>query len=127
MRCAAIRDARPSGILPPTKMKTGKETVKFWVLYQPLTSIGPALGKEKENQVGREICCPPLSDTYAGLSVSASWRRFERWVSVALRHPAMLLFVIRVNPCPSVVNKLCVFAVKKIRNLNRCHTRRCLG
>jgi hypothetical protein len=41
----------------------GQETVKFWMLYQPLTSIGPAPGKEKENQAGREIGCPPLTDT----------------------------------------------------------------
>jgi hypothetical protein len=41
----------------------GQETVKFWMLYQPLTSIGPAPGKEKENQAGREIGCPPPTDT----------------------------------------------------------------
>jgi hypothetical protein len=30
------------------KMKTGKAKVKFWMLYQPLASIGPGPGKEKE-------------------------------------------------------------------------------
>jgi hypothetical protein len=38
--------ARPSGILPPPKTKMGKETVKFWMLYQPLTTVAACPGKE---------------------------------------------------------------------------------
>jgi hypothetical protein len=49
VRCAV----RPE--LYPSKNKNGKEKVKFWMLYQALTSIGPAPGKENENRIGREI------------------------------------------------------------------------
>jgi hypothetical protein len=41
------------------------EKVRFWMLYQPLTSIGPAPGKENESQAGRENGCPPLTDSQA--------------------------------------------------------------
>jgi hypothetical protein len=34
------------GILPPAKNESGKETVKFWMLYQALTKVGPLPGKE---------------------------------------------------------------------------------
>jgi hypothetical protein len=33
--------------LYPEKLFFGKEKVKFWMLYQPLTTIHPLLGKEK--------------------------------------------------------------------------------
>jgi hypothetical protein len=41
---------RPSGTLPCKKYfwyRKGIEKVKIWMFYQPLTSIGPAAGKEK--------------------------------------------------------------------------------
>jgi hypothetical protein len=34
------------GILPPAKNESGKETVKFRMLYQALTKVGPLPGKE---------------------------------------------------------------------------------
>jgi hypothetical protein len=39
-------EAKSLETLPPQKNKSGKETVKFWMLYQALTKVDPLPGKE---------------------------------------------------------------------------------
>jgi hypothetical protein len=41
-----LASAKSLETLPPQKNKSGKETVKFWMLYQALTKVGARGGKE---------------------------------------------------------------------------------
>ena len=80
LSCAPAGGTGRSDGFTGRQLKSGKETVKFWMLYQPLTSISPVPGKEtvklcrsRSGQraataafhagpwwVGRALCCPPL-------------------------------------------------------------------